>query len=213
MAARRERTIRPTGDERQEAILETAERLLMGRGLDDISIEDLATGAGISRPTFYFYFSSKDEVLLALLERVIREVQVRVGSLPRDFAADPATTWRQSIGAFVDVFAAHRSVAVAVLVARGRNARVHDLWAASMQSWADYTTEVIVDERARGAAPGGIDARDLALSLNLMNERVLSATFSADTPAVEHERALDVLATIWLRSIYGRTDFDPAFPS
>ena len=77
-----------------------------------------------------------------------------------------------------------------------------------MQAWSDYTTEVIIDERARGAAPGGIDARDLALSLNLMNERVLSATFSADTPAVQHEHALDVLATVWLRSIYGTTEFD-----
>lgn len=210
MANRRQQATRLSGDERHEAILETAERLLAERGLDDVSIEDLATGAGISRPTFYFYFASKDDVLLALLERVIREVQSRVASLPRDFAADPETTWRQSIGAFVDVFAAHRAVAVAVVAARPRNARVHDLWAASMQSWADYTTEVIVDERARGAAPGGIDARDLALSLNLMNERVLSATFSRDTPAVEHERALDVLATIWLRSIYGTTDFDPA---
>ena len=208
MAVRRQRATRLTGDERQEAILETAESLLATRGLDDISIEELATGAGISRPTFYFYFSSKDEVLLALLDRVIHEVQTRVASLPRDFAADPATTWRRSIGAFVDVFAAHRAVAVAVLSARARNAEVHDLWATSMRSWADYTTEVIVDERARGAAPGGIDARDLALSLNLMNERVLSDTFSGDAPAVDHERALDVLATIWLRSIDGTTDFD-----
>jgi AcrR family transcriptional regulator len=210
MAMRRQRATRLSGDQRQDSILKTAERLLSDRGLDDISIEDLATGAGISRPTFYFYFSSKDEVLLALLEQVIREVEIRVASLPRDFAADPATTWRRSIGAFVDVFAAHRSVAVAVLAARPRNAQVHDLWARSMQSWADYTTEVIIDERARGAAPGGIDARDLALSLNLMNERVLSATFSSDSPAIAHENALDVLSTIWLRSIYGRTDFDPA---
>ena len=38
-----------------------------------ISVDDLARGAGISRPTFYFYFASKDAVLLTLLDRVVAE--------------------------------------------------------------------------------------------------------------------------------------------
>src|ERR1700712_642678 len=202
MAQRGRRTSRLSGDERQEAILETAERLLADRGLDDISIEDLATGAGISRPSFYFYFSSKDEVLLALLDRVITEVQHQVAALPRTFDTEPALTWRRSIGVFVDVFAAHRAVSAAGIAARLRNAEIHDLWAASMQTWVTYAADAIIAERARGAAPEGIDAHDLAIALNLMNERVLSAAFSGESPAVDHERALDVLTTVLWPSIY-----------
>jgi AcrR family transcriptional regulator len=203
MAQRGRRTARVSGDERQEAILVTAEALLGERTFDDISIEELARGAGISRPTFYFYFSSKDEVLLALLDRVITEVEHRVGDLPRDFKSDPAGAWTRSIGVFVEVFAAHRGVATAAIAARARNDEVRALWSKSMQSWADFSTDVIRSEQARGAAPEGIDAHDLAVGLNLMNERVITAALNQETPAIAESRALDVLSTIWIRSIYG----------
>ena len=36
----------------------------------DITIEELASGAGISRPTFYFYFDSREAVIRALSEQV-----------------------------------------------------------------------------------------------------------------------------------------------
>src|SRR5688500_5015616 len=72
-STRGRRAGRPTGDDRELAILATAERLLGERTLREISIDDLAKGAGISRPTFYFYFPSKDAVLLALLDRVVSE--------------------------------------------------------------------------------------------------------------------------------------------
>jgi AcrR family transcriptional regulator len=200
-------TARVSGDERQGAILRTAEELLANRSFDEISIEDLASGAGISRPTFYFYFATKDDVLLALLDGVISEVEHRVAALPRDFEADPAGSWRRSIGVFVEVFAEHRAVSAATTGARLRNPEVLALWSRSMRSWAAYSTEVILSERARGAAPDGIDAHDLSVALNLMNERVLTAAFTGDIPAVEQSHALDTLATIWIRSIYG-SDLD-----
>src|SRR6478752_1564870 len=115
MVQRGRRTAKVSGDERQDTILITAEALLAERAFDDISIEELARGAGISRPTFYFYFGSKDEVLLALLDRVITEVEHRVGGLPRDFESDPAAAWTRSIGMFVEVFVAHRGVSTAAI--------------------------------------------------------------------------------------------------
>ncbi|UFS59224.1 TetR/AcrR family transcriptional regulator [Subtercola endophyticus] len=201
-AQRGRRSARVSGDDRQDAILATAERLLADRRLDDISIEDLASGAGISRPSFYFYFGSKDDVLLALLDRVIAEVQARVAELPRSFEEAPAASWRRALGVFVDVFAAHRAVSAAAITARLRNSEIHDLWSASMETWVSYAAETIAAERSRGAAPDGIDAHDLAVALNLMNERVLSAAFSGESPAIDHQRALDVLTGVWVRSIY-----------
>ena len=50
--ARGRRGTRVSGDERERAILESAERLLEEKPLNGISVDDLAKGAGISRPTF-----------------------------------------------------------------------------------------------------------------------------------------------------------------
>ncbi|THG30024.1 TetR/AcrR family transcriptional regulator [Naasia lichenicola] len=209
MASRGRRNSRPSGDEREEAILIGAERLLQDRSLAAISIEELATTAGLSRPAFYFYFSSKDDVLLALLDRVISEVDERVASLPRDFAADPYGAWRRSIGTFVDVFTAHRAIAAAAMNVRQDNQKVRELWSTSMQSWVGYSANVIAAERDRGAAPGGLDAHTLATALNLMNERVLLSALTDEDPRVHAADALDALTRIWVLGIYGSTDLLP----
>ena len=61
-------------------------------------------------------------------------------------------------------------------------------------------------ERARGVARPGVPARDLAVALNSMNERVLYATFSGDGPAVAEADVVPVLLDVWLSAIYGTTN-------
>src|SRR5271156_1121992 len=80
-ASRGRRSARPSGDDRELAILSTAEQLLEQRPLADISVDDLAKGAGISRPTFYFYFPSKDAVLFTLFDRMMREADATFDGL------------------------------------------------------------------------------------------------------------------------------------
>ena len=207
--ARRERgSARPSGDNRQDAILTTAESLLADHPLGEISIEDLARGAGISRPSFYSYFSSKDEVVIELLSRVIDEVDQALAGLSGEVSSDRSDRWRRSIGAFVDVFTRHEAVAATAIAARLHNPEIRSLWARSMQSWVDYTSTAIVSERRRGAAPDGIPADDLAVALNLMNERVLSAAFTRDQPVIDRSSVVDVLLGIWMLSIYGRSATD-----
>jgi AcrR family transcriptional regulator len=72
-STRARRSTRPSGDDRELAILTTLESLLEDHPLADISVDDLAKGAGLSRPTFYFYFPSKDAVLYALIEKLNTE--------------------------------------------------------------------------------------------------------------------------------------------
>jgi|SRR4051812_38538043 AcrR family transcriptional regulator len=205
-STRGRRGARPSGDDREGAILATAERLLGEQPLSEISTDDLARGAGISRPTFYFYFPSKDAVLLALLDRVVKEADEALARVPDDLASDPPTYWRRCIAAFHETFRAHRPVALACAQVKATNAEVRDLWARVMESWTLLVVEAIEGERARGAAPPGLPARDLAVVLNSMNERVLHATFAQDGPSVAERDVVDVLLTVWLNAIYQTTD-------
>jgi hypothetical protein len=72
-----------------------------------------------------------------------------------------------------------------------------------MQKWIDQTAALIESERERGAASDTISAHDLAIALNLMNERAMLAAFAAERPALERDRAVDTLTHVWLTSIYG----------
>jgi len=197
------RARRTTGDDREQAILATAERLLEERPLHEISVDDLARGAGISRPTFYFYFPSKDAVLLTLLDRMVEEARERRGEALERFTEDPPRWLRHAITAIYETFRSHRAVALAAADARATSAEVRDLWARVMEGFVLETTAAIEAERARGAAPAGVPARDLAVALNSMNERVLQATFATQEPAIDEESVVDVMLSVWLGAIYG----------
>ena len=200
--------MRPSGDDRELAILTTAEQLLAERPLSAISVDDLARGAGISRPTFYFYFASKDAVLLTLLDRVVAEADAATQDAFRGRPQGRRDGWRRAITAYYDTFRAHRALTLAWAEARFTNAEVGELWARVFEGWVHRCAEAIEAERQRGAAPAGPPARDIAVALNSMNERVLYATFTGDGPAVEEEGAVDVLLEIWLRAIYGTSPAD-----
>lgn len=198
------RSARPSGDDREHAILATAERLLGQRPLADISVDDLARGAGISRPTFYFYFKSKDALLLALLEPMIARADSAYDGAVQRIPENPRRMWRSGIKAFFTAFGSHRAIARAGTDAVATSPEFRAMWHGYMQKWIGQTAALITAERDRGAAPDTIPALDLATSLNQMNERTMMATLAGEQPAVAHDRVIDTLAHIWVSSIYGQ---------
>jgi len=201
-ASRGRRSARPSGDDRELAILTTAERLLEQRPLADISVDDLAKGAGLSRPTFYFYFPSKDAVMLTLFERVIVEADSALESMVANPPADLRALWRIGINAFVETFGSHRAVSLAAESAR-TNKDLRELWSRFMQKWVGHIATLIEAERSRGAAPVTLPAHELSAALNLLNEKVILTSFAGERPSVPRERLLETLVHIWVTSIYG----------
>jgi AcrR family transcriptional regulator len=198
------RATRASGDDRERAILETAERLLEERPLSEISVDDLAKGAGISRPTFYFYFPSKDAVVLTIIDRLVAAAAgSREQALTTLAQGDPRAGLRQGLEDLYAAFRSRRAVVLAAAELRTTNEEARRLWSEVMEAWVADVTAVIESERARGAAPPGQPARDLAIALVQMNERVQYASFAGDSPSLEDARVLDVLVDIWLRAIYG----------
>lgn len=194
---------RPSGDERIQAILATAEELLSQRPLVDVSVDDLARGAGISRPTFYFYFPSKEAVLLTLTERIIEEADTNVASIDPAAMTSPAQYWRAVIKAYFDAFGSHRSLTVALSGVQGTSTELDQRWSEVTENWVANTTVGIEAERTRGAAPDIIPARDIAIALNLINQSMMRATFTGQQPAVADDDVVDTLLHVWLNAIYG----------
>ncbi len=54
-------------DERQDQILEAASQLITAGGVEAVTMANLASQTGLSRPAIYQYFASKDHVLAELV--------------------------------------------------------------------------------------------------------------------------------------------------
>lgn len=169
----------------------------------DVSVDDLARGAGISRPTFYFYFPSKEAVLLSLLDRVAEQARKEAEEALAGVAGDPPEIWRRSIRAIVGTFRSHRALMLAVAQMEGQSAELRKLWGQVIDRFVELTAFAIDCERARGAAPAGAPSRQLAIALNWMNERVFHAALAGYDPAIPEDEAFDVVLAIWSRAIYG----------
>src|SRR3982074_2050512 len=62
------------GDLTEQRLLPEAEALLADRPLSSIGIDEIAQAAGISRSSFYFYFASREALLITMGERAQDEV-------------------------------------------------------------------------------------------------------------------------------------------
>jgi AcrR family transcriptional regulator len=59
--------------ERREQILDAAIQVFSRKGFAQARMDDLVAEAGLSKGTLYWYFKSKDEIILALIERVFQQ--------------------------------------------------------------------------------------------------------------------------------------------
>ena len=61
-------------NERRNEILDVAERLFCTRGYDNTSTNDILAEIGIARGTLYYHFKSKEDILDAMIDRVLDEI-------------------------------------------------------------------------------------------------------------------------------------------
>lgn len=92
---------------RVETILDAAARAVVERGVDAVGTRVIAQEAGVPVASLYQYFADKDEILLALVERDIEEMDRRLaGRLPSNRTG--TTTVRElvetTMATFVEVY-------------------------------------------------------------------------------------------------------------
>jgi AcrR family transcriptional regulator len=78
-------------DRSRRAILDAAETLFAQRGFEGVSLQEIGDAAGLSRGAPNYFFGSKQELYVAVLERVFAD---REDATRRAFA--PVTAWCES---------------------------------------------------------------------------------------------------------------------
>jgi AcrR family transcriptional regulator len=85
----------------RERILNTAYELFSQRGVRDVGIDEVISRSGVAKATLYRHFPSKDDLVLAFLER--REQRWTVGMVEAE-ATQRGSTPEEQLLAIFDVF-------------------------------------------------------------------------------------------------------------
>lgn len=70
-------------EERKHQILNAAEEVFSQKGLDDTRMDDIADQTGLSKGTLYLYFKSKDDLIIAIFDRMFQRELNQFDSLLR----------------------------------------------------------------------------------------------------------------------------------
>lgn len=120
-----ERRARDAGDDRRVVILETAARLFQQRGYSGTTVRDLAREVGITSGSIFHHFGSKEDVLLSVVERGLREATLRIDDQAE--AADPRKRLRHMIHAHLSALLDGSPETMSVLF--------HERWSLSDGAW------------------------------------------------------------------------------
>lgn len=66
---------------RKQKVILVARELFLEKGFTETSVQDILVASGISKGTFYNYFSTKNECLIAILEQAQEEANIRRNEL------------------------------------------------------------------------------------------------------------------------------------
>jgi AcrR family transcriptional regulator len=193
------------GDLRERAILDTALRLLDHKPLAEITIDELAAGADISRSSFYFYFDSKLAVLVALLRDL-------AGELGRDSeewlngTGPDAPALRRSLTALAALWQAHGPL-LAHAVAGASSGPEITRWRADLH---DLHVRRLADrirrDREAGLAPESPDAETLAAMIDRWRDATFLAAATGGLSDAGAAQVVEDVLTVELRMIYGRVE-------
>lgn len=127
-----------TIEERREHLLETGVELLRHRPHEEVSIEEIAEAAGVSKGLLYHYFPTKKAFIVAALERGQAELIER---LRPDTDLEPLARLNAGLDGFLDSVEEHAPAYTAIFKRGGSDPEI----AATIAAGRDQQLQLLVE--------------------------------------------------------------------
>jgi len=183
-------------DTAYEAMLDSAERVMIQKGYEKATMQEIAAAAGCATGTFYGYFKNKEELLQGIVGRHFRAL----AAMMRQAAADcqtPLEKLYRHMRVAVEYFNRERDFFRLFFAAIPRRAdAVEHLLRQSAQddhtAFHEYTLHIIREAQSRGEVRSDFPAEGI---LKFMHGLSLAAfeQFSVESPPRDSEEQLRVL--------------------
>jgi len=192
-------TARPRIDRtaRRAELVSAAAAVFAERGVTNTAVSDIVKAAGVAQGTFYLYFATKDDVLLAVVEQMAADLgaQIEAGAAsPGSPAVERLLSLRDALRGFEHDPA---SVELADFLHRPENSALHDRLTARL---AERLVVIVEDIVVQGVAEGVFTVSDAHVAawfvLGGLQSIEASHTPSADMPA-----AIETVTRLSLRAL------------
>ena len=167
------------------------------RGVANTAVSDIVRAAGVAQGTFYLYFPSKDDVVLAVAERVADTMIARI----EQAVAAPGRTAVEKVRALRDVFSEEGTTEQASGLVENLhlpgNRAIHDRLAEHL---VPRLVTIVEDIVAQGVAEGTFDVPDVHAAAWFVLGGLRSVELSG-VPLAEMPRALATVTALVLRAL------------
>jgi TetR/AcrR family fatty acid metabolism transcriptional regulator len=140
----------PVADKR-DAILKAAIRVFARRGFFGAQVADIAREGGVAAGTVYLYFHNKDDLLVSIFERTMREA-IAAGRATLEHETDPLERLRAIARLHLDRMSRDRDLAIVFQVELRQSTKFMERFSATqLREYLGIIRHVIADGQARGA--------------------------------------------------------------
>ena len=172
-------------------------------GYLNAKISDIAAAAGRSVASFYNYYDTKADLLIALAEEFHAEAS-QLAALPYRAGLSGEEALREAVAGFWRTYAKRRGELIGIFQAAMVEGRFRDRWLELRGEAITRIATAVRKAQADGYCPG-VDPVMTASALSAMLEHFcyiwLGQGGEKDVP-FDDDLALDALCTIWVKAVY-----------
>ncbi|MDP7705907.1 MULTISPECIES: TetR/AcrR family transcriptional regulator [unclassified Mycobacterium] len=204
---RRSTANRPERGHRQAVIeqrlLEATERLMAeGATFTELSVDRLASEAGMSRRTFYVYFRDKTQLLRQLTLQVFVEQEAAARQWWESADRHEYADLQRAIRGILASYRRHQALLTAVMETATYDPEFGDSYRALMDRTTANVEQLVIETgKAKGIIRQSLPSHEVAASLTWMLERACHQILRYGGDGVD-ERLADSLAQIIWASLY-----------
>jgi TetR/AcrR family transcriptional regulator, fatty acid metabolism regulator protein len=182
---------------RRAELVNAARSTFSASGVESTSIADIVRAAGVAQGTFYLYFESKDEVIVAVVEQIADQLMETLAAALGDGGRTPEERLLRIGSVFADVSQDRDLTDIEGFIHRPENQRLHDRFAERfLPRLVPFVEEVIRD----GVEDGSFDVPDPHAATWFVLG-ALRGIELAGTPTSELPAALDGSVRLALRAL------------
>jgi AcrR family transcriptional regulator len=161
-------------DERKTQIINAAEGVFTEKGFDQARMDDIAEETGLSKGTLYLYFKSKDELIIAILDRMFQREFKQFDNLNLTEMSASDAIWKITDLLAKDMVSLQRLIPIVYqfLALAFRNKHVQQ----ALKRYINQYVDVLVPIIQRGIDSGEFrpgDAREVAIAMGAVIEGTL----------------------------------------